>query len=435
MRRTGGVISFVVFLVVVTIFASGAIAVYTIFIKPENKSAVPQLVGSSTVEAVAEAEKLGLVAQLEPVASTMPEGRVLAQSPQAGENLRKGQVIVLQVSQGGELHPVPDVKGKTLAQAQEEIKNQGFSLGDVIRINEPNVKPGTVIAQSPASPANVNSGRKIDLLVQTGTAQAESITIPDVNRMTEEEARNVLETGGVKIQGVERVYSPLVPEGLAIETKPGAGTLIKPGQGVVLKLATQRRPAGYSDAQTSSQSSASNSSSRGNGTVTAPRNIPTENKVQEQKAQEQTQNAPRGVTVSVGGEDDVFIGDDYDLTTTANTSKTSTANASSNTPASSGTQNQASNSSSQPAQTSQPEQPAQPAQSVGNKTARIHYQVPPLARPMDLKIEITDPNGTRTVINRQVQSGERINTAAGYSQECIIKIYLGGESVWQERQR
>ncbi|MBR2208879.1 MAG: PASTA domain-containing protein, partial [Synergistaceae bacterium] len=246
-KRPGGIVSFVVFMVVVTIFASGAIAVYTIFIKPENKSAVPQLVGSSTSTAVSEAEKLGLVVQLEPVASTMPEGRVLAQSPQAGENLRKGQVIVLQVSQGGELHPIPDVKGKTLAKAQEEIKSQGFSLGDVIRISEPNVKPGTVIAQSPAAPASVASGRKIDLLVQAGTAQAENITIPDVNRMTEDEARNVLETGVVKVQGVDRVYSPLVPEGLAIETKPGAGTLIKPGQGVILKLATQRRPAGYND--------------------------------------------------------------------------------------------------------------------------------------------------------------------------------------------
>ena len=40
-KRPGGIVGFVVFMVVVTIFASGAIAVYTIFIKPENKSAVP----------------------------------------------------------------------------------------------------------------------------------------------------------------------------------------------------------------------------------------------------------------------------------------------------------------------------------------------------------------------------------------------------------
>lgn len=423
-KRTGGVISFIVFLVVVTIFASGAIAVYTIFIKPENKSAVPMLVGSSTVAAVSEAEKLGLVVQLEPVASTMPAGRVLAQSPQAGETLRKGQVIVLQVSQGGELHPVPDVKGMTLAKAQEEIKNQGFALGDVIKISEPDVKPGTVIAQSPAAPANVNSGRKIDLLVQAGTAQAENITIPDVNRMTEEEARNVLETGGVKIQGIERVYSPLVPEGLAIETKPGAGTLIRPGQGVVLKLATQKKPSGYSDIDSKNQTQGQKG-----GTVTTPKNIPSANKEKEQKAQEQSQNTPRGVTVSVGGEDDVFIGDDYDLTNSPKTAdnKTETKTETKTTTPKTQEQNTKTETS--------PETNAGTGTAAGNKTARIHYQVPPLARPMDLRIEITDPNGTRNVINRQVKSGERINTSAAYSQECIIKIYLGGEAVWQERQR
>ena len=256
--------------------------------------------------------------------------------------------------------------------------------------------------------------------------------------MTEDEARNVLETGGVKVQGVDRVYSPLVPEGLAIETKPGAGTLIKPGQGVILKLATQRRPAGYNEVDSKKNTA---QTSKGNGTVTTPRNTASNNN-QEQtpSASTQTQansSAQRGVTVSVGGEDDVFIGDDYDLskqTTTANNNKASTPSASnSNTQQKAATSTANSTTPAAPAQTSQPEQSQ--ASSAGNKTARIRYQVPPIAMPMDLRIEITDPNGTRNVMSRQVRSGESINTAASYSQECIIKIYLGGESVWQERQR
>lgn len=442
MRRKGGIVAWVLFMVVVTIFASGAIAVYTIFLKPENNSQVPQLVGKSKSEAVAEAESAGLVVQLEPVASTMPEGRVLAQSPQAGTELRQGRVIVLQVSQSGELHAIPDVTGKTLAKAQEEIKEQGFSLGDVIKISEPNAKAGTVIAQSPAAPASVNSGRKIDLLVQAGTAQPENITIPDVNRMTEDEARNILETGGVKVQAVERVYSPLLPEGLAIETKPGAGTSVRPGQGVTLKLATQRRPSGFSDADSKT------TTAQRNGTITIPRNTASKNTAQDDKNKTTagtTQNNNRGVTVSVGGEDEVFIGDDYDLNeltkTAQNNSKPAAATqtsapsktpapAQNSTPASTPTNNA-------PAKQSTPA--SSPASSggsgAGNKTARIRYPVPPLARPMDLRIEITDPNGKREVMSRQVKGGENINTTASYLQECVVSIYLGGEFVWQERQR
>ena len=54
---------------------------------------------------------------------------------------------------------------------------------------------------------------------------------------------------------------------------------------------------------------------------------------------------------------------------------------------------------------------------------------------MELRIELTDPAGKRTVMNRQVRSGESISTTASYTQECMISIYLGGEFVWQERQR
>ena len=437
-KHKGGIVGFVVFLVIVTFFASGAIAFYTIFMKPENKSQVPQFVGETTVAAVAEAERLGLVVQVEPVASTMPEGRVLAQSPKAGEELRKGQVVLLQVSQGGELHPIPDVKGKTLAKAQEEIKNQGFSLGDVIKISEPNAKPGTVIAQSPAAPANVTSGRKIDLLVQAGTAQPENIIIPDVNRMTEEEARNILETANVKVQAVERVYSPLLPEGLAIETRPRAGTSLRPGQGVTLKLATQKRPAGYSEIDNKRTTTAQNNN---RGTVTTPRNTASKNSNSnsnsEQKtttttAQTQNNNNNRSVTVSAGGEDDVFIGDDYDLSPTKTTAQNNSKPSTPSRPAATTNTQQTQQKASTPAPA--PSAPA-PASTGGTKTARIRYPVPPLGRPMELKIEVTDPNGKREVMSRQVKGGENINTTATYTQECVINIYLGGEFVWQERKK
>ena len=431
-KRKGGIVGFIFFMVVLTIFASGAVAVYIIFLKPEAKSKVPQLVGLSTTEAVAQAENLGLIIQLQPVASTLPEGRILAQSPQPGTELRKGLVIVLHESQGGTVHTVPDVKGKTLSEAQREIKSSGFNLGDVIKIREGDFKAGTVIAQSPSAPASVTSGRKIDLLIQDGAASSEVVTVPDVNRMTETEARNLLETNGIKVQAVDRVYSPLLPEGLAIETRPGAGSTLRTGQGVTLKLATQRRPAGFMDANTSS-------SSNSNGNVRRVTSQQSENQNTAQiptssKTQTQTSNSNRGVTVSVGGQDDVFIGDDYSTTpaTTTTPARTQTPSRASTTPQQTQS-SQASNSGSN--STPAPSTASSASSGGGSKTARIRYVVPPIARPMDLRIEVTDPSGKREIMNRQVRSGESINTTAKYSQECVISIYLGGEFVWQERQR
>ena len=403
----GKIFKIVLLFVMMIIFASGGIAVYTVFLRPEVEGVVPDLRERSIVDAVAEAERLGFVVQVEYAASTLPEGRVLAQSPNSGVKSRKGQVIILQVSQGGgELHAVPDVRGKTLADAQNLIKSQGFSLGDVIRIKEPNTEAGKVIAQSPAFPANISSGRKIDLLVQEGSASNGNITIPDVNRMTEKEARTVLDAAGVKIQGVDRVYSPLLPEGLAIETKPAAGSAIKPGQSVILKLATQKRPAGFMD------------SNSNNANVRRVTNQPAPSAPSPAAPAKPANNNNR-VSVQVPGQEEVFIGDDYVTTPEPAPARTQANN----------------NNNRTQTQTPAPSQPAASTPSGGSKTARIRYVVPPIARPMDLRIEITDPSGKRNVLNRQVRSGESINTTASYTNECVISIFLGGESVWQERQR
>ena len=398
MRSRAGGFGIIYLMIALIIFASGAIVVYTIFLQPERITTVPTFTEKSIVEAVADAERLELVVQVEPVASTLPEGRVLAQSPEAGKELRKGSVIVLQVAKGGELHPVPDVSGKTLAAAQEEIKNQGFGLGDVVRIRESGVTPGSVIAQSPAAPANVAAGRKIDLLVQDASDQNGNVIVPDVNRMNEKEARNVLTAGGLKVQGIDKVYSPLLPEGLAIETRPGAGTVVKAGQGVILKLATQRRPAGFMDADSPTA-----------------RRVTSQQGQQEKDAQAKTQSKPAEQTKAQTPQEAV-----KQATTQAQTqsqTKTTTAQT-------------------QPkGETPAKSQTPAPAAAGGSKTARIRYVVPPIARPMNLRVELTDPSGKRDVLNRQVRSGETVSTTARYSGECVITIYLGGEFVWQERQK
>ena len=414
-KHNGGIVLTTIFFVAAIIFASGAIAVYTVFMKPEGKSQVPNFRDSSIVDAVAEAEKLGLVVQLEPVASTIAEGRVLAQTPEPGTELRKGLVVVLQVSKGGELHDVPDVKGMTVTDAQAEIKAQGFTMGDVVKVREPKFKPGEVIAQSPSSPAKAAAGRKIDLLVQDGADANGVITVPDVNRMTEKEAREVLTAAGLKVQGVDRVYSPLLPEGLAIETRPGAGSVLRAGQGVILKLATQRRPAGYMGADSKVTTTENGTARR----VSSQRDTDNNPAPKTQPSKTTAQTPPQKTPEPPKNDEEEFVGqDDYTAMTPSPQKTSSTPPA--NTP------------STPPATTPAPSTP--PATSSGGtKTAKIRYPVPPIGRPMNLRIEVVDPSGKRDILSRQVKGGETISATANYTQECIITVYLGGEAVWNDK--
>ena len=88
-----------------------------------------------------------------------------------------------------------------------------------------------------------------------------------------------------------------------------------------------------------------------------------------------------------------------------------------------------------PAVTTTAPDPQTPAANTGDKIARIRYTVPPILRPLPLKIEIVDLKGTRVLLERNARASETVRLDSNYSQEAIVSIYLGGDSVWQERFR
>ena len=88
----------------------------------------------------------------------------------------------------------------------------------------------------------------------------------------------------------------------------------------------------------------------------------------------------------------------------------------------------------QPAQQQQQAQPQQAAKPSGpQKTAKVRYQVPPLTKPLSLKIELMDDYGTRVLKDGTAKSGEYISMNVPYTGEARVTIYLGGDFVWQDR--
>lgn len=65
--------------------------------------------------------------------------------------------------------------------------------------------------------------------------------------------------------------------------------------------------------------------------------------------------------------------------------------------------------------------------------AKIRYQVPPISKSMQLKIEITDQSGSRVLKDIQANGGEYISIDTAYTGNAGVSVTLGGELVWQER--
>jgi len=88
-----------------------------------------------------------------------------------------------------------------------------------------------------------------------------------------------------------------------------------------------------------------------------------------------------------------------------------------------------------PAPATTEEKPSGGGSAEPRHTAKVRYQVPPLTKPMPLRIEVVDPEGTRTILEKEVKGGEAILVNVSYVREAAVTVYLGGEFVWQDRYR
>ena len=104
----------------------------------------------------------------EEVLSEEEPGNVVAQDPAPGDRARLGSEVRINVSQGTGRVTVPDVVGRTAAEAGSILRRAGLATPRVV--SAPSSEPaGTVIAQSPVAGAEVRKGEAIRINVSDGS--------------------------------------------------------------------------------------------------------------------------------------------------------------------------------------------------------------------------------------------------------------------------
>jgi serine/threonine-protein kinase len=128
---------------------------------------VPNLVGQPVEAARQKLQQAGLRAGnvTELPSATVALGLVLATVPAAGEKLKKGEPVEIQASKGGEMVPVPSLRGKTVGGARATLEQAGLFLGDVRKGSDDNAADGAILRQSPAATTPVPRGQKVDIVV------------------------------------------------------------------------------------------------------------------------------------------------------------------------------------------------------------------------------------------------------------------------------
>lgn len=208
---------------------------------------VPPLVNRTLVEA----EELLTNAELRwtvtrEVNESVPEGVVFDQNPPAGTTVASGTEVALKVSAGVGEVDVPDVVGRTEAEATRILSGAGLGSRTEFRADN-NVEEGRVIIQNPPAGSRLPRREVVTIIVSSGR---DTIPLPNLIDQSESSAANQL--GQLRLSvAIDRQFSAEFPEGIVIATNPPAGTNLREGDTVVLIVSRGPEPTTTSTSTTS----------------------------------------------------------------------------------------------------------------------------------------------------------------------------------------
>ncbi len=197
---------------------------------------VPDVAGKTETEANTAITDAGLVAAATQVPDdTVPAGNVVSQDPAKDTMVDTGSTVNIVVSTGPDTPtnvPVPDVSGKTAADAQTELEAAGFTVTTEEQ-SSMDVEAGLVIETNPSAGTEVAPGTEVKMIVSSGAGE---IIVPDLVGMTQDEATKAAEDAGLTIKFVEDADDP-DPDGIIVSQDPAAGATAEAGSEVVAQLA------------------------------------------------------------------------------------------------------------------------------------------------------------------------------------------------------
>lgn len=194
---------------------------------------VPDVTGKTVVEAQKILENAGFSITLkEAYDDKVTPGLVLEQDPAGDEMRKEGSAVYLTVSKGIEMVEVPNLTGKTLADARKMIERKELALGKVETVFRDDGS-GLVIEQSPKANEKIEHGSKVNIVI---SEKPKEVTIPSVVNKSSGEAMTALEALGFKDVKAQSVPSKKTA-GTVLGITPKEGAKVMNSTEVILRVA------------------------------------------------------------------------------------------------------------------------------------------------------------------------------------------------------
>ncbi|MCH8204840.1 MAG: PASTA domain-containing protein [Candidatus Hydrogenedentes bacterium] len=210
------------------------ISAYFVFnqaVKGGHPVLVPDVTGLPITRAANVLSEAGLElgTQKQIMSDRVPEFHVIMQRPSANRVVREGRKVSLSISADRQYENAPNLVGKRLDQALQQLAETQLRPGSVARLSS-DAPADTILAQDPEARAPISKGSEIHLLVSDGP-KAKPIFMPDILGKSMEEAQLILASLDVavvpyKVNRAGEEYEVVLGQA------PEPGTLLRAGQEV-----------------------------------------------------------------------------------------------------------------------------------------------------------------------------------------------------------
>ena len=207
----------------------------SLFTKPQKLIEVPKLMGQQFDQLDAYPQ-FNLIKE-EVYDDTYPQGVIIAQKPDAGDQVVEGTKLIVTVSLG----PVPKIVtmdnliGLDETSAKNRLDSFDLNLNIVVEeASSEEIEVGKVIRTIPEEGKELHKYDNIILYVSTGP-EINISAMPNVVDKSEAMAKNILDSQELDLDiTVKEVYDSDVSKGNIVKTEPAGGEQLKTGQKVTL---------------------------------------------------------------------------------------------------------------------------------------------------------------------------------------------------------
>jgi serine/threonine-protein kinase len=215
------------------ILLAAGIGVAAFLLTRAEQVRVPDVTGKRGETATKSLEARGFTVRVLTVRSDdVTRNRVVSQDPDGGAQADEGSTVTLTISDGPGDAPVPDVTGRTTADAEAALQDAGFAA-KVRRAYSDSVEEGHVISSNPSAGSVARRKSTVTITVSRGTEPA---TVPDVTGKSRSDAEAALTAAGLDAAVTEKETGDEDP-GTVLSQGTPAGTEVARGTAVDLVVA------------------------------------------------------------------------------------------------------------------------------------------------------------------------------------------------------